>query len=176
MTPTSLVNHGEELEVDLINAPGEIDDQRRTILASDHPGHEAMRQTPLDQVGRSGVQPVLVEVEISRNGCSSGQERVREGPRKAKFPLDGDGREIHVPGGTTDKTERRECGAAVAAAGPLEQGLPAACPSIALTHMGHGMWPGSAAPVLLNRMRTLDLAGVAWQSAPHDDGVAARRR
>jgi hypothetical protein len=32
VTPASLVNHGEELEVDLIDAPGEMDDQRQAVF------------------------------------------------------------------------------------------------------------------------------------------------
>ena len=43
MTPASLVNHGEDLEVNLIDAPGEMDVQGRTVMSGDDPGHEATR-------------------------------------------------------------------------------------------------------------------------------------
>ena len=67
---------------------------------------------PLDQVRRSGVQPVLVEAEVSCNDCSCGQERAGEWLSKTELPLVCDGEEIHVPGGTPDKAERCERGAA----------------------------------------------------------------
>lgn len=39
MTTASLVDHSEEFEVDLVQAPGEMDDQRRAVLTRDHSGH-----------------------------------------------------------------------------------------------------------------------------------------
>jgi hypothetical protein len=111
MASASLVNHGEDLEVDLVDTPGEMGIQRRTVLASDQPGHEAIRQTPLDQICRPGVQPVLVEAEVSRNRRPRGQERVWERLRKIELPLVGDSEDIHVSGSTPHKAERRERGA-----------------------------------------------------------------
>ena len=106
MTPTALVNHGEQLEVDLIDPPGEMDYQRLAIRTSDDPGHKPMRQTPLDQVRWPGVQPVLVEIEVSRNGGSCRQEHTRERLRKTEFSVDSDGEQIYVSSGTPDKPER----------------------------------------------------------------------
>jgi hypothetical protein len=108
MSPAPLVDHGEELEVNLIEAPCEMDDERRTVIARDHPGHEAIRQTPLDQFRRSAVQPVFIKVEVSRNERPGGHELARERLRKTQLALVRDGKEIHVPCRTPDEAKRRE--------------------------------------------------------------------
>jgi hypothetical protein len=60
-----LINHGEELEVDLVYPSGEVHGKRPTVAPRHHPGHEFGWQAPSQQIGRAGVQPVPVEIEVS---------------------------------------------------------------------------------------------------------------
>jgi hypothetical protein len=96
MTAAALVDQGEKLEVDLIEAPGEVNYESLPVLAGDHPRHEAFRQTPFDQVGRPCMQPVLVEVEVSRDDGPRRQQRDGKRLGKSKLPVIRDGEKVDV--------------------------------------------------------------------------------
>ena len=72
-----LINHGEELEVDLVYASGEVHGKRPTVAPRHYPGHEFGWQAPPQQIGRAGVQPVPVEIEVSCYAIPCRPQRLR---------------------------------------------------------------------------------------------------
>lgn len=61
------VDRRVELEVDLIEARGEQDRQRRPVLAHLDPFGEALRQPEIHQAGGAAVEPVRRQAEIARH-------------------------------------------------------------------------------------------------------------
>jgi hypothetical protein len=112
MTPTALVNHGKELEVDLIEAAGEVNNEGRPVGPGHHPAHEALGQPPFQQVRRSCVQPVLGQSEVRRNSRSCGQEWLRQRVGEVQFAVVGYREEIHVPGRAPDEAKCGQRGTA----------------------------------------------------------------
>jgi len=50
MPTTALINRGEELEVNLVEPTGEVDNERRPVGPAHLPAHEALRQPPPEQI------------------------------------------------------------------------------------------------------------------------------
>jgi hypothetical protein len=105
MTTPSLVNHGVQLEVNLVEAASEVDDQGFPIGPGHDAAHEGLRQPPSEQIRWPCVQPVLIQAEVRSDSRSCGQERFWQRLGRAQFAVDGDRQEIHVPGRTLDETK-----------------------------------------------------------------------
>jgi hypothetical protein len=78
MAPSALINHGKELEVNLVEPAGKVHDEGRPVGPGHHPAHEGLRQPPLQQVRWPRVQPVLGQPEVRSDSCPCSQERLRQ--------------------------------------------------------------------------------------------------
>src|SRR5579859_313730 len=105
VTPSALVNHGKELEVDLVEPAGEVDDEGSPVGPGHRPAHESLGQPPFEQIRRACVQPVLGQPEVCCDCGTGGQEGLRQRFGRAQFAILGYGEEIHVSGRTPDEAE-----------------------------------------------------------------------
>ena len=112
MAPAALVNHGEKLEVNLIEPVREVDDEGRSVRPGYHPVHESFGQPPFEQVRRSRIQPVLGQPEVRRDSRPGDQEDLRKRFSEAQFAVLGDCKEIYVSGRAPDQAEGTERGTA----------------------------------------------------------------
>ena len=110
MTPSALVNHGEELEVNLVKPAGEVDDEGRPVGPGHDPAHECLGQPPFEQVRGPRVQPVLGQSEVCCDSRPCGQEGLRQRLSEAQFAILGYREEIHVPGRAPDEAEGSQRG------------------------------------------------------------------
>jgi len=105
MSPSALVNHGKELEVNLVEPAGKVNDEGRPVVPGYHPAHESLGQPPFEQVRWSWVQPVLGQSEVRCDIRPCGQEGLRQRFSEAQFAILGYREEIYVPGRAPDKAE-----------------------------------------------------------------------
>jgi len=65
VSPSGLIDHREELEVDLVQPPGEVNGKGLTVASRHNPSHETIWETPFQKVCRTAVQPVFVQIEVA---------------------------------------------------------------------------------------------------------------
>jgi len=108
MTPSALINHGKELEANLVEPAGEVDHEGRPVRPGHHPAHESLRQTPFEQIRRPRVQPVLVQSEVCRDSGPCGHHGWRQGFGEAQFAILSNREEVYVPRRAPDEAECRQ--------------------------------------------------------------------
>jgi len=110
VAPSGLVDHREELEVNLIHAPGEMDCEGMAVVSRHDPGHEARRQTLREKVRRTAVEPVLGQVEVTRHAIPRRPQRFRQRLRWVKFTILDDREQVHIPSSPHDEAESSQGG------------------------------------------------------------------
>jgi hypothetical protein len=110
MTSPALVNHGKELEVNLVEPAGEVDNEGRPITPGHHTAHESLRQPPLEQFRWPRVQPGVGQTEVRRDGRPRGQESLWQRFGTTQLPILGYREEIHVSGRAPDQAESGQRG------------------------------------------------------------------
>jgi hypothetical protein len=70
--------------------------QRRAVVAAAEPVGEPVGQSEVEQAGRSGVQPVGLEAEISGDQRSRVSNRRRQRLGRHQLPMQLQGNDVHV--------------------------------------------------------------------------------
>jgi len=84
--------------MDLVQSAGEMNHEGVSVPSGDCPGPEPGWQTPLKEICRTGVQPVLVETEVSRNTIPRHPQHGGQRLGGMKLAVLGDGNDVNVLG------------------------------------------------------------------------------
>ena len=91
--------------MNLVEAAGKVNDERRPVGPGHHPAHEALRQSPFQQVRWPRVQPVLSQPEVRCDSRPCSQEYLRQRLGEAQFAVVGYRDDIHISGRAPDEAE-----------------------------------------------------------------------
>jgi hypothetical protein len=110
--PGSLVDHGVELEVDLIEAAREMDGERLSMVTTLESVDKAVGEPEVEQVGRGRVEPILGQVEVARDLVTRFDQRSGQRPWLRERPTGKERDNVDVAGGPADQPEGEQPGAA----------------------------------------------------------------
>jgi hypothetical protein len=109
MTPSALVNHGEEFEVNLVVPTGEMYDEGSPVGPGHHTAHESLGQPPFEHFRWPRVQPVLGKSKVCCDSSPCGQEDSWQRFGKPQFAVLGYREEVYISGRALDESEGSQC-------------------------------------------------------------------
>jgi len=112
MPSHALIHGGKEFEVDQVVAVGQVNGEPEAVGSGSEAFQKALRQPGEYLVGRTGIEPVFVEIIFPRHAERCGAQGIRHGAWIDK-PLVQihSGHDVRVPGGPGNQTQSQQCGA-----------------------------------------------------------------